>query len=106
MRAMFYPWKRERQYRWFVEPLDGGFTNQVIARRVSEENFYIDKLCGDGAKRNLWEVSRLVVRELEQNHDLRFNVFVQEGDGVLRRWPFHPKKTQQTNNARNASNRR
>lgn len=84
--------RKKREYRWFVEPVDGGYTNQVIAQIVSEENLHMDKLCNDWVRRNLWEVPRRIIDMLECNMALRFKVFVQCGGGAVREWAFRSKR--------------
>lgn len=86
--------KKRREYRWFVEPMDS-HTNQVIAQIVCEENLHMDKLCGDGERRNLWEMPHKIVQMLEGERSLRFGVFVQRGGGAIRKWRFHPRVRRQ-----------
>ena len=82
---------RIRKWTWYIEP-EGSYTNMVVSQIIPDELCHEGKLCADGAKRNLWEcrnysdLSRLV-RE-RQELGIRFNIFVQEGRGAIKRWRF------------------
>ncbi len=80
--------KREK-YSWFIEPLDS-YTNGVIARELSGENFEREILCGDKVKRNLWRCASydIIAKLLRRKNDInvKFNIFVREGGGKIRRF--------------------
>ncbi len=82
------------EHNWFVEPLDA-YTNEVISKEITEENFQKEMICSDGKKRNLWQCSGLFVSLLkrnEQQNNLKFKIFVQQGKGKIREANFLKRK--------------
>ena len=70
-----------RKTRWFIEPTDCGFTNEVIARYIPSENY---KQAG---KRHLWECSYAFIEQLKASRvswGAKFKIFTQEGQGEIR----------------------
>ena len=79
---------KKKKYRWFIQPLDS-HTNQVLAAEITEENLRRDVVCGDHKKRNLWQCEYPMVNYLMKSRSalkIRFRVFVQAGEGVVREW--------------------
>jgi len=72
---------------WFIKPQDR-HTNDIIASRISAENF-IEKR--DGIE-NLWRCeSYAFVTELKKNKkqlNLNFKVYRVRGNGKIEKWPF------------------
>ena len=77
-----------RAYRWFIEPLNAD-TNAVIAKELPEENAFRGVRDNEGRKHDVWLVGgdartvRTFVNS-RKSAGLRFNVFVQEGNGKMR----------------------
>jgi hypothetical protein len=88
-----------RTYTWFIEPLDA-YTNEVLARELSEENFYRNLLCEDERERDLWECKSSFIsflRRSQKNLHVRFRVYVREGQyGKIRLADFLDKKKKPT----------
>lgn len=77
---------KERDYRWYVEPLDDD-TNKVVGRKKWEDSMLEGVRCSDGLRRNLWLCDRDLINALNKSKsslNLRFRVYVQEGDGEIR----------------------
>lgn len=69
--------------RWFVEPLDCGFTNEVIARYIPGENYKQV----DG--KHLWECPYAFIEQLKASRSrwgVKFKIFKQEGGGKMRKF--------------------
>jgi hypothetical protein len=78
----------ERQYRWFMEPLDE-HTNKTIGKELSEENALRDVRDNEGRKHNVWlfgdDLGRLrAFVNSKKTMCLNFNVYVQKGGGKIR----------------------
>ena len=86
----------EKNYRWYVEPRDGGHTNSVLAAELGSFSECAERNFWDGERRKAWEapdynfVANLQKGKREQNLD--FLVYVQEDNGKLRPWPFDAAK--------------
>jgi len=86
--------RKARVYTWYVEP-QSTHTNMVLSQQLVEEHCLEGKICDDGEPHNLWEcpdhefVSRLERDRYDQGID--FTIFVQEGEGEIRKWGFQPK---------------
>lgn len=97
MRAKDKP-KRERKYRWFVEPLNNE-TREKVLITVSEEDIYLGRICADDKPRNLcevkWKMISFLVKSRINNSFLQFEVWVQVGEGKVRKWPFLGKRYRQ-----------
>ena len=78
-------------YTWYLYPKDD-HTNEVIATNLSGENFTQKKLCSDGKERPLWECDYLFVGRIKGSTTLKYEVFVQEGNGQIRPWRLPSKK--------------
>jgi hypothetical protein len=84
---------RKRTYRWYVKPLDA-HTNRVLNDAGLE---YIgEKKCSEGKKGLFWEApNHQSIRYLQRSKseaELKFDVYVQEGNNSLRLWVFPRKK--------------
>jgi hypothetical protein len=79
--------KRERDYRWYVEPLDSE-TNKVIAEGKWDDSILEGVTCADGSRRNLWLCDREFIAKLKRSKkalNLKFTIYVQEGrNGSIR----------------------
>ncbi|OGF87641.1 hypothetical protein A3B19_02500 [Candidatus Giovannonibacteria bacterium RIFCSPLOWO2_01_FULL_46_32] len=67
--------------RWFVEPLDCGFTNEVIARYIPGENYQ------QAGEKHLWECPYAFIEQLKASRSswgVKFKIFKQEGGGKIR----------------------
>ena len=91
---------KEIVYTWFAEP-KGDQTNKVIANMIdacdNESHILEGVICEDGQPHNLWELRDFhMVGELNasrKNLQLRFDIWVREGNGLIRRWfKSAPKK--------------
>ncbi len=88
-----------RTYNWFLEPKNL-HTNEVVAQALAEEGSDEERLVGarddKGKRHNLWPCKHSLIQFLEesQSQDLaiKFNVFVREGQGKIRRYPFTSAK--------------
>ena len=84
----------EKEYTWFIEPLDG-MTNEALANELpAETNFLSQKLCGDGEKRELWEcrnfgLVRAFIRSASRKN-YKFKIFLKEDKGDIWRWNLYP----------------
>jgi hypothetical protein len=81
---------RERDYTWFVSPGDA-HTNEVISRRLPEENFSLCTLEGEIAEIGLWQCPAQFVTFLrlsKKSAHLNFRIFNREGDGKIRECSF------------------
>ena len=68
-------------YKWFIEPMDCCFTNEVIARYIPSENY---KQVG---KKHLWECPYSFIERLKASRTswgVKFKIFKQEGQGKIR----------------------
>ncbi len=68
-------------YTWYVEALDS-FTNSTFALKLPEENFQREVLCGDGARRDLWECRFSILNNFRKSRadtSIRFHVFNRQG---------------------------
>lgn len=82
----------EKKYTWYIEALDGGYTNEVLSRELPDTNCLRDKMCADGVKRNLWQCDYKFVAKMKRGKKslkVNFAVFVQEGNGQIRIWNLH-----------------
>lgn len=90
--------KRVRKYRWYIEPLNNE-TKEDLLRESSEQNIYSGCLCGDHKSHDLCEVSfnkvSFYVKSRINNTFLKFEVWVQEGGGIIRKWLFMGKNYRQ-----------
>ncbi len=79
----------EKIYAWFLEPLDK-HTNDIISSELGEEDFQRHIACADGTRRDLWrcENHRLIskLKTSKSQFNLKFNIFVREGGGKIRRF--------------------
>ncbi len=86
--------RRGRRYRWYVEPKNQ-HTNESICMMSSEENIYPGRVCSDGHPHDLFETTRpyvdFLIRSRRTQPALDFRVWVQEGDGMVRRWYLEKK---------------
>jgi len=85
---------KERQYEWFIEPLDGN-TNTTISRVLPEENFFQGVECRDGRKRNLWGCAGdfvSMMRMSKTSLGLRFRIFNRCDNGKIRECRFFSRK--------------
>ncbi len=76
------------RYTWFIEPLDS-HTNEVLARRLPEENASCHTL-EDGQEHNLWQCASDFVwflKRSQENLALRFKVYNKAGQGKIRICP-------------------
>lgn len=92
--------KGKRQYQWAVEPLDSA-TNKVIANWIGNLDGTEFEARGMGAFGNGLAAPKLIMcprslierlRGSRAKLDLRFRVWVREGNGEFREWKF-PKKS-------------
>ncbi len=80
--------EKGRQYRWFVEPLNA-HTNTFFSREFPEENAFRGVPDNEGGKHDVWLVDgdarkvRTFV-DSKESLGLKFNIFVQEGNGKMR----------------------
>ena len=82
----------KKNYTWYIEPLDGGHTNEVLSRELPDTNFLRDKICADGEKRNLWQCDYKFVSKMingQESLKVKFAILVQEGDGKIRLWNLY-----------------
>lgn len=84
--------RRERKYTWYIEALDS-YTNMVVATVVGADTNFSQKICADKRRRMLWEVAPSLLTYIKRSKGdlkLKFNIFVQEGNGKirLRNMPF------------------
>jgi hypothetical protein len=87
-------WKMGKEYTWFLEPLDS-ITNNALASELAETNFLREAICSDGEKRNLWQCEYPLVNAFIRSRrikNFKFNVFIKEGGGGIRKWNLYPKK--------------
>ncbi len=85
--------ERQRDYKWYVEPLDS-HTNLAVSMQLSEENFG-QFACEDGQYHNLWKCSGKMARffwKSKENSGLILDIYCQEGNGKIRRCNFLFKK--------------
>ncbi len=78
-------------YTWYLCPKDD-HTNEVFARSLPEEDSIQSQLCSDRKKRSLWRCDYQFVNRIKGSATLRYEVFVQEGNGQIRPWIIPPKK--------------
>ncbi|MFH0930273.1 MAG: hypothetical protein V1814_03415 [Candidatus Moraniibacteriota bacterium] len=80
------------QYRYYVHPKDKD-TNDALAVHFEESG---DRVCSDGKKRFLFDTQdhNLIayVQRSRRGMNLKFLVFIQEGRGKIRPWPFDASK--------------
>ncbi len=85
----------ERTYKWYVEPM-GSYTNRNIwIELLKEENASQKEVVIEGKmrKRNVWECEyNLITKLVRSNSGFAFNVYVQEGNGVIRPWKLKKSK--------------
>ena len=85
--------KRERKYAWYVQPLDKA-TNDLLFGMVVEENFLeSQEVEGTEELVPLWRLptgrSKLMaLRASRAKLGLKFRLFIQEGAGKIRPFPF------------------
>ncbi len=85
--------KRERKYIWYVQPLDKS-TNDILSGMAGEENFLENqKVEGTEERVPLWRLptgrSKLMaLRASRAKLGLKFRLFIQEGAGKIRPFPF------------------
>jgi len=85
-------------YKWYVEPMDAGFTNECISDEANERPigmiiFQRDIVCEDGNPHDLWRCPRSFIAEIKKSqHPLHFVEWVQKGNGKIRRWTAPKKK--------------
>ena len=80
---------KQREYTWFVEPLDA-HTNKVVSGDLPVENAGA-YLCVDGQHYNLWRCSSPKVQALWRSREtlgLKLKIWVKEGNGVIREKTF------------------
>lgn len=81
--------ERKRKYTWFIEPLDA-YTNDIVASEFdADTNFFRNRKCGDGIRRNLWQVTAKFAKIMDKSRsekNLDFHILVQEGNGQIRLW--------------------
>lgn len=85
---------KNKEYRWYVEPLDA-HTNEVVAREVGAERLHLGLPDEDGIPRNVWECQWPLVNILRRSRkqlNLQFLVFVREGQGKMRSAGFLGKR--------------
>jgi hypothetical protein len=78
---------------WFIYTKGDPRTNRLIASELDEWYECRDKLCQDGASRNLWRCpSREFVCNFQRTADANkypYDIYVREGDhGPVHRWTF------------------
>jgi len=92
--------KLMRSYTWYVEPNDD-FTNEYISRELPEEDALRDQECDDPLPHNLWRCeSRFITKLKKSQQRLDYAVWIQEGNGKIRRWIPPRKKTAKIKRAR------
>ena len=78
--------KREREYSWYVEPLDPE-TNRIIGEKFNVDSMMEGVRCDDGLRHDLWLCDRQFIARLKKarkSFNLKFNIWVQEGRGLIR----------------------
>lgn len=79
-------------YTWYVEPI-GGLTNETISNELPPEDALREKTCADNETHDLWRCNHEFITKLKNSQQrLKFNVWVQEGNGQIRIWVPPPKK--------------
>jgi len=90
--------ERKRNYRWYLEPLNNE-TKEDLLREASEEHIYPGRVCADGKPHDLcevpWKKISFYLKSRTGNSFLQFVVWVQEGGGEIRRYPFQNKDYRQ-----------
>ncbi len=79
----------KRVYVWFVEPLDGSNTNNVLRRELTMFGRKVP--CGDGKKHDLWNCSWdfvLKLKKCKSDLGLDFKIFNRCGNGQIREFKF------------------
>lgn len=88
--------KRDRHYRWFVEPLNKRTNETIDMNSDATVEFRGEQTCSDGQMHRLWQCERRFIAHLrcnQQSLGLRFKVFVQQDEGKIRPWTLDNKKT-------------
>jgi len=81
-----------RNYTWFVKPLDAK-TNDSIALYIPAEDFGEYEV--DEEKVKMWRCKRETVRQFNasrKSHTLKFEIYVQEGNGQIRKWKIRERE--------------
>lgn len=84
--CMGLPRKRKRTYQWFVEPLDAD-TNAAIAKELPEENTLRGAHDDLGDRPNVYRIGSSMLsfpRRSRSQNNLKFRIYVQEGNGKMR----------------------
>jgi len=81
-----------RQYRYYVHPEDK-HTNDTLAEDFEESG---DRVCSDGKTRFMFDTRDhsliAYIQRSRKEMNLNFLVFIQEGAGKIRPWPFDATK--------------
>lgn len=86
--------KRERKYTWYVQPLDKSTNDLLYSMAGGEENFLENQeVEGTEERVPLWRLptgrSKLTaLRASRTKLGLKFRLFIQEGAGKIRPFPF------------------
>ena len=77
---------KEREYRWYVEPLNIR-ANAVLSAEIGEESCSRDMRDDSGKPHSVWACPFKIVQFMRRSKNeigIVFHVFVQEGNGPLR----------------------
>lgn len=80
----------DREYEWFLEPLDSN-TNEIVARVLPDENFSENVICGDGKEHKLWACDWafvFIMKESKGALGAKFRIFNRCGRGPIRECKF------------------
>jgi hypothetical protein len=78
--------RKKRSYHWFVEPLDAN-TNAAISKLVPEVDEIVGMHDEKDTVRNVYRINGRQLSMLQSSKTqigLKFNVYVQEGNGKIR----------------------
>jgi len=85
---------RERDYCWYIEPI-GSCTNEIIGQAIADDEMLESMMnlglrCEDNGRRDMWQVSRRLLRQLKASKkqlNLKFNTFVRKSrNGPIKLW--------------------
>ncbi|MEK7653275.1 MAG: hypothetical protein AAB358_02245 [Patescibacteria group bacterium] len=85
--------ERTREYAWYLEALDAD-SNEIIAKNLGDDQSCGEYTCADLQRRQLFRCDSKFVAKIRMSRakfNLHFKVFVQEGRGPIRLWPFQKK---------------
>jgi len=84
----------ERVHTWYIEPI-GDYTNKSISEMLMKEENASEKdaqIEGKTKRKKVWEVDYSLITKLKRSSVyFHFNVFVQEGKGIIRPFRFSKK---------------